>query len=81
MFLSGVAHVTLPSSTDDAYLVGGADGVIIAIDTTGSGHNTSYPSNQETRALQIPFTHGIIPPHVVVHSGPCKIDSQIVTLP
>ena len=53
-------------------------GAFIAVDTTGTGHNTSYPSNQETRALQIPFTNGIIPPHVVVADGACTAD-QIVT--
>ena len=78
VFLSGAAHVTLPFGTDDAFVLGGANGIIIAVDTTGTGHNTSYPSNQETRALQIPFANGIIPPHVVVSNGACTSD-QIVT--
>ncbi|EKM51749.1 uncharacterized protein PHACADRAFT_262071 [Phanerochaete carnosa HHB-10118-sp] len=78
IFLSGVAHVTLPFGTDDALVLGGGSGMIIAADTTGSGHNTSYPSNQQTRALQIPFTDGVIPPHVVVNEGACTGD-QIVT--
>ncbi|GJE88827.1 hypothetical protein PsYK624_049140 [Phanerochaete sordida] len=80
VFLSGVAHVTLPHGTDDAFVLGGDNGIIIAVDTTGTGHNTSYPSNQQTRALQIPFTGGIIPPHVVVGEGACTSD-QIVTTP
>ena len=79
VFLSGVAHVTLPHGTDDAYVVGGPDGTIIAVDVTGTGHNTSYPSNMETRALQIAFTDGIIPPHEVLGSGACNVTDQVVT--
>ena len=77
--MSGVAHVTLPHGTDDAFVVGGSDGLIFAVDTVGTGHNTSYPSNMQTRALQIPFTGGIIPNHTVVNQGPCQISSQLVT--
>ena len=80
MFLSGVAHVTLPHGTGDAFVVGGADGTIIAVDTTGTGHNTSYPSNSDTRALQIPFTDGVIPPHTVLFDGACNVTSQVVTV-
>ncbi|KAI0795302.1 hypothetical protein BC629DRAFT_1506764 [Irpex lacteus] len=80
-FLSGVIHITLPNDpTASAYLVGGIDGNILALDTDGSGHNTSYPSNAETRALQIPFNRGRIPEHTVVHTGPCTTNSQVVTL-
>ena len=80
VFLSGVAHVTLPYGTDDAYVVGGPDGAIIAVDATGTGHNTSYPSNMETRALQIAFTDGIIPPHEVLNAGACNATDQVVTI-
>ncbi|KAJ3551124.1 hypothetical protein NM688_g4913 [Phlebia brevispora] len=80
VFLSGVAHVTLPQGTDDTFVVGGSDGLIFAVDTVGGGHNTSYPSNMETRALQIPFTGGIIPPHIVLNSGPCTTSDQLVTI-
>lgn len=80
VFLSGVAHVTLPYGTDEAYVVGGPDGTIIAVDATGTGHNTSYPSNMETRALQIAFTDGVIPPYEVLSSGPCNVTNQVVTV-
>ncbi|KIP09641.1 hypothetical protein PHLGIDRAFT_11779 [Phlebiopsis gigantea 11061_1 CR5-6] len=80
VFLSGVAHVTLPHGTGDAFVVGGADGTIIAVDTTGTGHNTSYPSNAATRALQIPFAGGVVPPHTVLFSGACNDSSQVVTV-
>jgi hypothetical protein len=74
VFLSGLAHITLPNSTAEALIVGGDNGLIFAADTqnvSSSGHATNYPSREETRALQIP-TGGIIPQHTVLHSGPCS---------
>lgn len=71
VFTSGLAVVTLPNNTGTAYVPGGANGIIIAVDTVGSGHNTSYPSNSETIALQIPFADDAIPAHSVVAEGPC----------
>jgi hypothetical protein len=74
-FLSGLAHITLPNSTVDAYVPGGENGFIFAADTaavSSKGHSTNYPSNSETIALQIP-TGGTIPQHNVLHSGPCKL--------
>ncbi|KAH9955895.1 hypothetical protein BC827DRAFT_1140335 [Russula dissimulans] len=76
-FLSGVAHITFPDSSDQAYVVGGENGLIFAADTSSvsaKGHLTNYPSNQETRVLQIP-TGGTIPNHTVLHSGPCICDT------
>ncbi|KAF8493995.1 hypothetical protein F5888DRAFT_1721520 [Russula emetica] len=73
-FLSGLAHITLPNSTVNAYVPGGKNGLIFAADTAAvgaSGHSTNYPSNSETIALQIP-TGGTIPQHNVLYSGPCK---------
>lgn len=72
-FLSGLAHITLPNSTVEAYVPGGKNGFIFAADTaavSSLGHLTNYPSNFETIALQIP-TGGTIPQHNVLHSGPC----------
>ena len=72
--------MTLPYGTDDAFVVGGPDGTIIAVDVTGTGHNTSYPANMETRALQIAFTDGIIPPYEVLGTGACNVTDQVVTI-
>ena len=74
-FLSGLAHITLPNSTVDAYVPGGKNGFIFAADTaavSANGHSTNYPSGSETIALQIP-TGGTIPQHNVLHSGPCEL--------
>ena len=49
--------------------------MIIAADTSNvsqKGHNTDYPSDQETTAIQIPIHGGVVPEHTVLHAGPCK---------
>lgn len=35
VFLSGLIHLTLPNSTDEAWVVGGKYGMILAGDTAG----------------------------------------------
>ncbi|KAI0293514.1 hypothetical protein B0F90DRAFT_1398783 [Multifurca ochricompacta] len=74
VFISGLAHITLANSSVQAFVPGGKNGVIFAADTADvslKGHSTNYPSKEETRAIQIP-TGGIIPPHKVLYSSPCK---------
>ena len=71
VFTSGLAVVTLPNNTGAAYITGGSNGVIIAVDTAGTGHYTSYPSNSETIALFAPFEGGVYPAHTVFAEGPC----------
>ena len=73
-FVSGLAHVTLPHSDSvDLWLVGGADGLLFALDTTGDGHITRYPSDQQTVAILVPFEGGQIPKYEVLHEGPCEV--------
>src|SRR5258707_1535786 len=74
VFTSGLAHITLPNSTVEAYVPGGKYGLIFAADTAAlgaKGHSTNYPSDGETNVLQIP-TGGTIPRHNVLYTGPCK---------
>ncbi|KAK0261444.1 hypothetical protein B0A54_03616 [Friedmanniomyces endolithicus] len=88
VFLSGLAHITLPvpvhgnSSLDEAWVLGGADGLVIAADTLGSGHITTYPLDEPTASLQIPFASvDEMPAHEVVGNGPCRFssgDAQVV---
>ncbi|KAF2824695.1 hypothetical protein CC86DRAFT_371253 [Ophiobolus disseminans] len=71
-FFSGFAHVTLPH--DDSvglWFVGGKGGLGFALDTTGTGHITTYPSDQETLIITAPFADGIVPEHEVLNEGPC----------
>ena len=73
-FLSGLAHVTLPNSTEEAWVQGGKYGLIIAVDNAAVskyGHITTYPGNADTVSLQVPFLNGVIPKHTVLHRGPC----------
>ena len=57
-FLSGVAHITLPNSTDDVWITGGKFGVIVVADRNGSdGHISQYPSAEDTVALQVSWSH------------------------
>jgi hypothetical protein len=82
IFLTGLAHITLPnttsssttSKTDEAWITGGKYGAILALDTPDVsvwGHITKYPSDQETVALQIPLKEGEVPGHVVLYEGGC----------
>jgi hypothetical protein len=48
--------------------------LIIAVDNavvSEYGHITTYPSDADTAALQVPFSSGVIPNHTVLHQGPC----------
>ncbi|KAH7082492.1 hypothetical protein FB567DRAFT_447334 [Paraphoma chrysanthemicola] len=72
-FLSGVAHLTLPQDDAvDLWIVGGKGGLLFATDTTGVGHITTYPSDQDTVAITAPFANGVIPEHEVINEGPCS---------
>ena len=79
--MSGLAHITLPTSKDEVYVEGGKYGLIIAADTaavSALGHNTTYPSNQETIALQIPTAAGVVPAHKVLHGGACSMTEMVL---
>ena len=72
-YVSGVAHITVPSN-DSVFITGGPTGLIIAVDTddiSATGHNTSYPGQTTTQAISIPIAGGVPPNHTVLHSGGC----------
>ena len=77
--LSGLAYITLPDGSDEAWIVEGVNGLAVAADTTGLGHHTAYPSDKETVALQIPFADGIVPHHRVLKGGACHSASQVIS--
>jgi hypothetical protein len=80
-FLSGLAHITLPHSIHEAYILGGKHGLILAADTaavSAKGHMTNYPSDSETTALQLETRDGKVPPHRVLHAGPCFQNETVV---
>ena len=74
-FLSGLAHITFPDDSADVYIEGGEFGIVLATDVVSLsqlGHNTSYPGDVESVALEIPTKGNVIPPHHVLHKGPCE---------
>ncbi|KAL8947388.1 MAG: hypothetical protein Q9222_006327 [Ikaeria aurantiellina] len=79
-FLSGEAVVSVPESGQSATITGGRDGLIIAADTadvSAKGHDTKYPSEEQTVGIQIPTANGKVPEHTVLYPGPCKRRDQI----
>jgi hypothetical protein len=75
-FLFGQAVVSLPNSTQTATIYGGKNGLIIATDMANVstyGHITTYPSNHETHAIQMPTLYNEIPAHTVLYEGPCLV--------
>lgn len=71
--------MTLPNTTTtpttEAWVQGGKFGLIIAADTpdvSKYGHISTYPTDSDTVALQIPFKAGYIPEHTVLYPGPCQ---------
>ncbi|KAL9116629.1 MAG: hypothetical protein Q9187_006845 [Circinaria calcarea] len=80
-FVSGLAHISLPDSAQEAWVRGGKNGLIIAADTAAvskDGHITEYPSDRETVALQIPTLGGEVPAHRVLHEGACRRDEMML---
>jgi hypothetical protein len=80
VLLSGLAHVTLPTSDDELYIVEGVNSLIVAADTRGEGHFTDYPSDKPSIALQIPFKDGKLPEHRVMSKGVCAPRSSMLEL-
>jgi hypothetical protein len=71
-FLSGIAHVTLPQDpSSDLWIIGGKGGLLFAVDTTGMGHVTMYPSDEATVAIAAPFEGGVVPGYEVLNEGAC----------
>ncbi|PYH45231.1 uncharacterized protein BP01DRAFT_296601 [Aspergillus saccharolyticus JOP 1030-1] len=78
IFLSGLAHITLPYSDDEAWVSGGKNGAILALDTkevSAEGHATTYPSGEMTVALEVPLSQ--VPEHRVLHSGACRVGETL----
>ncbi|KAL2014814.1 hypothetical protein VTN00DRAFT_2339 [Thermoascus crustaceus] len=75
IWLSGLAHITLPYSSDEAWVLGGEHGALLFLDTadvSAEGHYTDYPSDEVTISLQIPFAEDNPPEHRVLHMGAWK---------
>ncbi|TKA40659.1 hypothetical protein B0A49_13663, partial [Cryomyces minteri] len=82
LFLSGLAHITLPERTSlnaSHDELGGADGLVLALDVAGTGHVTTYPSDEPTVSVQLPLAGSEgVPAHRVLGAGPCAGEGQVV---
>ncbi|EMC91347.1 hypothetical protein BAUCODRAFT_80518 [Baudoinia panamericana UAMH 10762] len=73
--LSGSILAYLPNKTDISqavFVAAGANSVLFSDDTadvSSDGHVTL--AVEETVLLQIPTANGTVPPHKVLHNGPC----------
>ena len=73
--LSGTLRITIPNSTQQVDVHGGKYGLVIAADTpdvSKIGHVSSIVGKEELTMLMIPTAKGEIPPHRVIHGGPCE---------
>ena len=80
VFIYGLAHLTLPDSKDEAWVLGGINGLILATDTKDvsvKGHITTYPSDETTVAIAFVTEGGSIPEHKVLHNGGCRPEELI----
>lgn len=78
--VSGLMHLTLPNSKDEAWVPGGTkDSLILAADTvdvSSDGHRTEYVGTEEFRGVGLRVASGAPPVHTVVHKGPCHWHRQ-----
>lgn len=79
-FLTGEAVITVPETGQSVTIKGGKDGLIIAADTADvskEGHDTRYPSGEETIAVVIPIADGKVPEHTVLDAEAGMIDDPV----
>lgn len=72
-----MGHITLPDSTDEAWITGGRYGLVFADDVNTTGHYTTFPSAEETVLLGLPVMGGKEPDHEVLHEGACALADLI----
>ncbi|KAI1857305.1 uncharacterized protein JN550_013331 [Neoarthrinium moseri] len=77
-FVTGLAHITLPTASDAAWIRGGKYGLLWAGDTPNrsrGGHSTYYWEESVTLALMTP--DGEEPAHRVVREGACLLEDLV----
>lgn len=70
-------HITIPNSTEEAFLLGGRNGLVFVGDKPElslQGHITSNPSEEPALTIQIPTANGKLPKHRLLHKGICTGD-------
>ncbi|KAI9687053.1 MAG: hypothetical protein M1822_002463 [Bathelium mastoideum] len=70
--LSGLVRIDLPNnSSSTAWLLGGVSGALVLADSSGTGYHMTYPSDESTVSITLPFAGGKIPPYTVVGLDVC----------
>ncbi|KAF2402080.1 hypothetical protein EJ06DRAFT_529199 [Trichodelitschia bisporula] len=78
--LSGLVHISIPDSKQEAWIQGGRYGGIIAADTKDvslTGHITEFPGGDETLIAQFPMVGNEVPAHEVLYDGACGVGKLI----
>ncbi|KAF2164859.1 hypothetical protein M409DRAFT_24764 [Zasmidium cellare ATCC 36951] len=73
-FATGLIRLSIPNTTQEAWVTGGKYGLIFAQDTPDKsqyGHLTEYVADEDTIALTVPLAPGQELKHKVLHSGGC----------
>lgn len=73
-YASGLIRLSVPNTTEEAWVVGGKYGLIFAQDTADKsqyGHLTEYVSDADTIAMTMPLAEGQELKHTVLHCGAC----------
>ncbi|KAF6225567.1 hypothetical protein HO133_009567 [Letharia lupina] len=74
-FVSGAAKITIPGSTQEAFVHAGKNGLLFAADTAAlSRSRYGIIFTKETFLMHVPTAGGIVPPHTVLYTGPCRGD-------
>ncbi|KAI9800183.1 MAG: hypothetical protein M1826_005361 [Phylliscum demangeonii] len=77
--LTGLLHISIPNTTQELWLGPGQTKLMLATDTSlvsDLGHESTFPTSQQTTAVQIQPVGGVVPDHVVLYDGPCRLGSS-----
>jgi hypothetical protein len=73
-YTSGLIRLSIPNTTEEAWVHGGKYGLIYAQDlanASSTGHLTEYVSEEATVVMVTPLASGTELKHTVLHSGGC----------
>ena len=70
--VSGLLHITLEESDDEAWIVGGRYGLLFANDDDTSGHTSDFSGPDETILMLTTLPADTVPKHKVLYSGQCE---------
>ena len=78
-FINDRITISFPNSSETATFDGGIHGLVIATDTSDVsdyGHYTEVTGNETSMSLFLPTLNNVIPPHKVLHTGPCDLEKE-----